>query len=59
VEPSTHPRVVTTMPPPRKTHLEALIEKAPVESKGFFFIEHPTSSGLSGPWDLRAKPESA
>jgi hypothetical protein len=30
------------MPPPRKTHLEALIEKAPVESKGFFFIEHPS-----------------
>jgi hypothetical protein len=27
------------MPPPRKTHLEALIEKAPVESKGFFFVE--------------------
>src|ERR1700722_17930651 len=26
------------MPPPRKTHLEALIEKAPVESKGFFFF---------------------
>jgi hypothetical protein len=38
VEPSTHPRVVITMPPPRKTHLEALIEKAPVESKGFFFF---------------------
>src|ERR1700733_927619 len=41
LEHSTHPRVVIAMPPPRKTHLEALIEKAPVESKGFFFIEHP------------------
>ena len=47
LEHSTHPRVVITMPPPRKTHLEALIEKAPVESKGFFFIERPTLSGLS------------
>ena len=43
------------MPPPRKTHLEALIEKAPVESKGFFFIEHPTSSGLSGPCEARRR----
>jgi hypothetical protein len=39
VERPTHSRVVITMPPPRKTHLEALIEKAPVESKGFFFVE--------------------
>src|ERR1700735_4847835 len=38
LEHSTHPRVVITMTPPRKTHLEALIEKAPVESKGFFFF---------------------
>src|SRR3984885_9615810 len=52
---STHPRVVITMPPPRKTHLEALIEKAPVESKGFFFIECPTLSGLGGPCEARRK----
>ena len=53
MERSTHSRVVITMPPPRKTHLEALIEKAPVESKGFFFIEHPTLSALSGPCEAR------
>ena len=55
MEHSTHPRVVITMPPPRKTHLEALIEKAPVESKGFFFIECPTLSGLGGPCEARRK----
>jgi hypothetical protein len=45
------------MPPPRKTHLEALIEKAPVESKGFFFVEHSTLSGLSGPCEARRERE--
>jgi hypothetical protein len=59
VERPTHSRVVITMPPPRKTHLEALIEKARSKVRAFSLSNAPTLSGLSGRSDLRAKPESA
>jgi hypothetical protein len=40
----SQPRIVITMPPPRKTHLEARIERAPVESRGSFFFHFRATS---------------